>query len=463
MILQNSLVFIFINTIHLVFLIITELIVGIKLKKPKLFILRIVSSTLILAFLVNLFSVLSSFVLGTPQVNYDRDWLLFFLMLNNIVVLASTLAFVQFVFDCDLITTLVIVIIGHNAYQLVYCIFSLFTMITVQSAGTSFNFDSIFNLNNMSTWVNYIAYIIIFFIVNGIVYFLFIRNKSLNIDMIKNKVVVLVFALVVITHIIAHNVCRVNILDDRQLSSIFVTLLCESVLAFIVLLLQFIFLRHDALKNEMEEEEKRIAITEKNYRFTKDIIEQINIKAHDLKHQIIKLKKSNKIDEETARSISDTINIYESMAKTENETLNVVLSEKWIYCNKHNISLSVIIDSNVMSFMKKSDMYTLLGNALDNSIEASLKLPYEKRAISFVLKNVIGCVSLQISNNFQGNISLDDKGEYKTLKEDKKNHGFGLKSMRYIVEKYGGNLSIKVDKDIFILQAIIPIPNNENM
>lgn len=43
-----------------------------------------------------------------------------------------------------------------------------------------------------------------------------------------------------------------------------------------------------------------------------------------------------------------------------------------------------------------------------------------------------------------------------TTKSDKKNHGFGLKSIRYSVEKYGGSVSVDMEKNWFELKILIP-------
>ena len=452
--------YIFIFSVNFIVLVFSEFLIGTRCKKRKFFFLRLIVSLPILLSLVVAFCFVAVFTLSTPQVHYSDTYTLFFHVLIDAIILVLSLSIIQFCYDCDSTGTIVIAIIGYNASKLIYCLFVILSSIYLSISGGSGLIYSVWQIDSINNLPIYLIYLFSFATVSVLIFFLFIKDKDLDLSIVQDKVVFFLFIFIVIIHLIVQNFIKLNIEEEVTVQDV-AGFLAEGTLSFVILLLQFYIIRHFNLKNEKEQEEQRIAIAEKNYHFTKDIIEQINIKAHDLKHQIRELTSQNKIDNETASSIRETIAIYDAMAKTNNETINVVLSEKWIYCNKHGISFSVIVDSDVMSFMKRSDIYSLLGNALDNAIEASLKLPREKRAISLVLKNVIGCVSLQITNNFKGKIKKDARGVLKTIKEDESSHGFGFKSMQYIVGKYGGEISYFVEGETFTLQSLIPIQETE--
>lgn len=449
---------IFTKLAGLFFILFCESVIGLRVKKRKFIFLRAIAAYIVLTLLITALCFFATFILSTKQINYDTNISIILSILIDAVTLILSLSYIQICFDTDSMTTIVIAIIGYNAYHLIYCLFFILTSAVFYQMGMDIYFN-IYVIYELHSIITYILYIFVFTGVILFIYFLFIKNKDLDISVIRNRGVFPLFVVSVLIHLVAHNYALRFFGISYVNSLILIVFICEGMLGFIVLLLQFALLHHDTLKSQKEMEEQRIAIMEKNYHFSKDIIEQINIKAHDLKHQIRNLKKENRIDDEVASSIYETIDIYEAMAKTENETINVVLSEKWIYCNKHHISFSVIVDSNIMAFMKKSDIYSLLGNVLDNAIEASLKLPYEQRAISLVIKEVMGCVNLQVRNNFNGTIKLDKNGRLKTIKEDDVNHGFGSASIRYIVNKYGGEVAYNVEKDVFILQIVIPIPS----
>ena len=190
---------------------------------------------------------------------------------------------------------------------------------------------------------------------------------------------------------------------------------------------------------------------QKQYQLSKETIDSINIKCHDLKHQIRKITKGAALDKETAEEIENVISIYDSTVKTGNEALDVILTEKSLQCNENNIRITCIADGKALSFMKDADIYTLFGNAIDNAVEAVEKLEdHEKRLIGLKVKSDDNYIVIHIYNYFSGNIELSD-GKLQTSKHDKENHGFGIRSMTKIVEKYGGNFKIFTEDDVFHL------------
>lgn len=103
------------------------------------------------------------------------------------------------------------------------------------------------------------------------------------------------------------------------------------------------------------------------------------------------------------------------------------------------------------------DIYSLFGNALDNAIECEKKLGKEKRFISLKLAGKDDMISLRIENYC---LTIDMKdGLPVTSKSDKEFHGFGLKSISYIVKKYGGIMKIEFKDNVFALNIIFSKDN----
>lgn len=193
------------------------------------------------------------------------------------------------------------------------------------------------------------------------------------------------------------------------------------------------------------------------YENQKANIELINIKCHDLKHQISKYARKGGLDEETVSEIKDAINIYDSAVKTDNEVLNIVLTEKSLICNSNGISLSCMVDSSGLSDFSDGDLYALFGNILDNAIEAVLKInDKEKRCIGLHVQTFDGFVSIMTDNYFEGQILFQD-GLPLTRKENKREHGLGLKSIRLLTEKYDGEMHINTENNVFRLTLLFPI------
>jgi hypothetical protein len=227
----------------------------------------------------------------------------------------------------------------------------------------------------------------------------------------------------------------------------------------LVLVVQYSVFRISTLSREKEIVKQLLYERQKQYKLSKENIDIINQKSHDLKHQLQALKDA-KGDElhKYIEEVESSINIYNTVIKTENEVLNTILSEKSLYCEKHRIRLSCIVDASQLDFMSTLDIYALLGNALDNAIDSVSKhKDKEKRVISLTISANGSFLCIQTNNYYEGALLIED-GLPVTTKKNQAFHGFGMKSMKHIAEKYGGSLYTKLENDIFMLQIVIPIP-----
>ena len=125
-------------------------------------------------------------------------------------------------------------------------------------------------------------------------------------------------------------------------------------------------------------------------------------------------------------------------------------------CRANNIKVTCVADGNILDFMHVADICTIFGNALDNAIESvSLIEDPEKRLIHLSVSPRKNFVIIQINNYCENQIKIKN-GYPVTTKADKASHGFGLKSIRYTVEKYHGNVTFDVSKNWFELKILIP-------
>ena len=228
----------------------------------------------------------------------------------------------------------------------------------------------------------------------------------------------------------------------------------------LILVVQYSAFRINALNREKEIVRQLLYERKKQYQLSKENIEIINHKCHDMKHQLHALKKAE--SEEVRRyidEVEDSIMIYDHVVETENEVLNTILSEKSLYCEKHQIKLTCIIDAAPLDFMSTVDIYAILGNALDNAIEAVSKYKdTEKRVISLTISMKNGFLSIQTNNYFEGEMEFENDLPVSTKKKNKAYHGFGMKSIKHLTEKYGGSMYAKLEHEIFTLQIVLPMP-----
>jgi sensor histidine kinase regulating citrate/malate metabolism len=192
---------------------------------------------------------------------------------------------------------------------------------------------------------------------------------------------------------------------------------------------------------------------------SKETIENINRKYHDLKHSIVAIRAENDPQKraEYLDGIEQSIKMYEAQNKTGNPVLDVLLTTKSTYCLENKINFTCVVDGLAVAFINVMDVCSLFGNALDNAIESVMALPEEKRLIKLAVYSQNGFVLIQVANYYANTLCYED-GNLVTSKTDKHNHGFGLKSIRQVAEKYGGTLHVTTDNNWFSLSVIVPIP-----
>lgn len=212
-------------------------------------------------------------------------------------------------------------------------------------------------------------------------------------------------------------------------------------------------------ENEQQSNEilKHILYQQKQQmKISKETIELINIKCHDIKNQIAML--GNHVPQEEIQELKRAISIYDTAFKTGNEALDVLMVEKLMLCESKDIRFDCMAEGKNLAFMKQSDIYSLFGNVIDNAIEAADKIgDTEKRCISIKVRMEKGMLMIHSENFYEGEIAFKG-GLPQTTKRDKRYHGYGMKSIRMITEKYNGYFTMKAENSIFTLNILLPVP-----
>ncbi len=197
----------------------------------------------------------------------------------------------------------------------------------------------------------------------------------------------------------------------------------------------------------------------RHYAYSKELIDMVNRTVHDLKHTLRALRQAD--EGERRRFIGETeasLQEYQRLVYSDNEVLNTILAEKAFACERRGIRFSCSVDGAQLGFLSVPDLYALLGNAIDNAIEGVEGLPDpDKWVVSLTIRGQSGFVCIQ-TNNCCGALPQREDGLPLTTKADRANHGFGLKSIRYLARKYGGTMCVSVQDGGFILQITLPTP-----
>lgn len=224
----------------------------------------------------------------------------------------------------------------------------------------------------------------------------------------------------------------------------------------IVLLEATRMLREDvSRRTEVEMLQKLIEVQYNNYKVSEQSIALVHQKYHDLKHQIAWLRGEAPNAERTAyldRMEAD-IRAFEAGSDTGNCVLDTILTAKAFQCQHQGITLTSTVDGRLVDFMDPMDLSALFGNLLDNAIEHTDRLADpEKRWIQLSVRQKNDFVVIEVGNHYEGTILFQD-GLPMTTKDDGSFHGFGTKSIRETVRRYGGHVSFTADKGWFEVKA----------
>lgn len=196
----------------------------------------------------------------------------------------------------------------------------------------------------------------------------------------------------------------------------------------------------------------------RQYEITKSSMDLINMKAHDLKHQITRIRNLKSVEDPELDEIESVIEQYEMNNVTGNKTLDVILAEKQLICRENGIQMTVMADGKALSLFRTADIASMFGNALDNAIECERKVKEkDKRCIVLDVHTKGNMLSIRVEN-YCPDAPEFVEGFPVTSKEDRDNHGFGLRSIRYIAKKYDGTVQSGVRNDFFILSMLFQIP-----
>ena len=310
----------------------------------------------------------------------------------------------------------------------------------------NFNLESIF-------WL--LIYALSYWLVYGLIYLILGRyiGKYKNLE-IKNVSLLFLVTFGLLVDIVLNSLFIYYDLNRTIITSIIIyTYNCLCCLLLVVIQLHLI--KNKELENDLDFTKKLNAQQKKNYEISKESIDLINMKCHDMRYQIRQICKNKAISQDTINGIEKAVSLFDSTVKTGNDVLDTILTEKSLKCSSNDIQLICVADGKVLNFMKDEDIYSLFGNALDNAIEATLKCnDVEKRIIDVELYSSGNLITISISNPNVEKIILKD-GLPLTTKNDHNSHGYGMKSIRYIVEKYNGNLIIDCNNNIFALSILL--------
>lgn len=390
-----------------------------------------------------------------PQ-QFVNDWFSSSIMFLSFFCV--TIAALKVCFKVNFVNVLFCAVSAYTVQHVSYLVFSLVNVTLLDSQAfisLAYNSDNI-SLRNISgmmafSFVLYAAmYFIIYISAQSLLKKYVGRDGNLK---FKSVTVVAFITFALVVDIVLSDVFRSAEGMTKFVETLYYVL--SLLLCLSLLCLQMNMIKSKDIEQEMEIVSRLYYEQQKHYRIRKETIDLINIKCHDFRHQIRQIGSNRSVDKETLEEMQDIISIYDSEIATGNKTIDTILTEKSLICREKKIEFTCIVDGKLLSFLKDGDIYALFGNILDNAVEAVDKInDTAKRCINLVVEREKGAIIIREDNYYVGTIVKNGEGLIQTQKSDKAYHGYGMKSIREIVNRHDGVLEVTTDDGVFRMSIV---------
>ena len=204
-----------------------------------------------------------------------------------------------------------------------------------------------------------------------------------------------------------------------------------------------------------------LQMEEKQYRKTRQYLQDTSAIRHDFRQHILYINEL--LEQGQTDKLKDYLSpIVETANRThrvicENQAVDVIANHYDEIASSKNIAISWSIDLNEKLPIDEADMCAVMGNLVENAIQAVEQLEGDNRLVN-VRIGLLTPKTLVISiyNAYKGRLILDKNGLPIT---EKKNHGIGLRSVRNIVERYGGSMEIETHNQLFNVSILMYEPD----
>ena len=238
--------------------------------------------------------------------------------------------------------------------------------------------------------------------------------------------------------------------------------LCTIFLSITSIFFIIFFDKNEVLLKRNAEHEARLYVlsqSAQNYNNMLSVSEKIRLWQHDQKNHylIINNMIQNGNSQEALKYINNLENSLDTgvinSINTENPVIDAVLSQKMqlIHDSQINFDYSVFIPDGLN--VAQAAFSSILCNIFDNAVEASLKLPIEKRKITFSIKPHGQMILIELSNSSDGHYSYQN-GALQSTKNSR--HGLGLKILRELVDENNGFCTFIPEPDKFTVKIALP-------
>lgn len=312
-------------------------------------------------------------------------------------------------------------------------------------------------------WQTYIGLLVVCTLVYGLVFWINQRKKRSREQMLVNSREMLSAMMIVVAAYLISNfnfAFRDNVFTQLLGAGVLYSRTLVDFGGMVMLFAHGESRREVNLRLELEAMENLLNRQYEQYRQFERNNRTLHRIYHDLKHQLAFIRTEQNEDkrESYLSELVQAINVYEAEVNTGSSVLDTLLTSKNIVCKENSITMTCFADAHDLDFMDAMDVCAIFGNAIDNAIECEQKNgDPETRLIKVNVYTQNRFLLIRVENYCEDPVDFDS-GLPVTTKTDSQMHGYGVKSMKRSVEKYGGHLNLEQEDTWFRITALIPLP-----
>lgn len=254
-----------------------------------------------------------------------------------------------------------------------------------------------------------------------------------------------------------------NILPIKRREYLIFYLIISIVILYINFMVFYLFNQYSKLSNDFLEKqllEKELTFKSKYYYSIEKEHAQVKSVRHDMKNILntlsYLLESSNaKEAKQFLNNLEYKIDERELIITTGNASLDMVLNMKLTEAQNRNIRLKTDISIPNNLHISFEDAVILLGNIMDNAIEACNKVAIDNRYINLKISYAPGILYLSLLNPYTRMPVINKEGYFITKKRNYKWHGIGMKNVQNIVKKFDGTMTSTYNNGIFKINIIL--------
>lgn len=292
-------------------------------------------------------------------------------------------------------------------------------------------------------------------------------NKYLNFFHNSNHITVSLIALA-LSLVALQNLGFISSLDNDQVFWIYIVIGALILFSILVIFLTAYMQKEHETLQKTKENLQQMEIDESYSHLINQLDLEQKILIHDYKNHLLEInalisKKDYEAAQNHINEITKSAALTSGEILTDNHALSVLLSRYKVICSDQHIMFSLDTKSSHLYYLTPADVTSLFCNLIDNAIDACVLADSPAITLRIGSDAVRKMDIITITNTCVSCPKFESNGFLSTTKEDKLRHGFGMQSIKRVVNKYKGSLDTLFMEEDSLFQITINLYQEENV